>query len=72
LYTDGITEAINDDEEEFGEERLEQVIIQYADRSAQALADLILEEVNVFYGRPSLFDDATVVVIKRLGVNPKP
>jgi sigma-B regulation protein RsbU (phosphoserine phosphatase) len=70
LYTDGITEAINDDEDEFGEERLEQVVIRHADQAAQDIADLILDEVNVFTGDQSLFDDATVVVIKRLG--PKP
>ena len=37
LYTDGITEATNTQEQEFGEERLEQLVIQQADRPAQRL-----------------------------------
>lgn len=65
LFTDGITEAINDDEEEFGEERLETLITQYAKRSAQDLADAILNTVKEFTGEQDIFDDATLVVIKR-------
>jgi phosphoserine phosphatase RsbU/P len=65
LYTDGITEVINDQEEEFGEERLEALVRQYRDRSAQELADLILDAINVFAGDQELFDDATLVIIKR-------
>lgn len=69
LYTDGITEVINDDEDEFGEERLEQLIVENAQLPAQELADLILDRVNVFAENQSLFDDATVVVLKRLAPN---
>jgi sigma-B regulation protein RsbU (phosphoserine phosphatase) len=65
LYTDGITEPINDDEDEFGEERLEALIIQHAALPAQELADLILEEVTAYAGEQHLFDDATLVVLKR-------
>ncbi|MCD4685764.1 MAG: SpoIIE family protein phosphatase, partial [Anaerolineae bacterium] len=66
LYTDGITEVINNAEEEFGEERLEALIIQQPHLGAQALADLILEAVTVFAEDQELFDDATLVVLKRL------
>jgi sigma-B regulation protein RsbU (phosphoserine phosphatase) len=65
LYTDGITEAINDDEDEFGEERLEALVIQHAALPAQELAELILEEVTAYAGEQNLFDDATLVVLKR-------
>lgn len=65
LYTDGITEAINGDEDEFGEERLETLIIKHADLPAQALADLIMETIIAFAGDEELFDDATLVVVKR-------
>jgi phosphoserine phosphatase RsbU/P len=67
LYTDGITEVINNDEEEFGEERLEALVKQNHHLDAQALADRVLDEVNVFAEDQELFDDATLVVIKRLG-----
>lgn len=66
LYTDGITEVIDDDEEEFGEERLEALVMKNAGLPAQELADLILADVSEFAEHQSLFDDATVVVIKRL------
>lgn len=65
LYTDGITEAINGDEDEFGEERLETLIVKHADLPAQALADLIMETIIAFAGDEELFDDATLVVVKR-------
>lgn len=66
LYTDGITEMINPDEEEFGEERLEAVILQHADRPAQEIIDQVLNAVNDFAQGQELFDDATIVVVKRL------
>jgi serine phosphatase RsbU (regulator of sigma subunit) len=65
LYTDGITESINIAEDEFGEERLEALLIQHAAQPAQRLADLILEEVNTFTEEQGLFDDATLLVLKR-------
>jgi sigma-B regulation protein RsbU (phosphoserine phosphatase) len=65
LYTDGITEAINDDEDEFGEERLESLVVQHTALPAQELAELILDEINAFAGEQDLFDDATLVVLKR-------
>lgn len=65
LYTDGITEMLNADEEEFGEERLQTLIQQHNALPAQALAERILEAVNAFAGGQELSDDATLVVIKR-------
>ncbi|MBN2306321.1 MAG: SpoIIE family protein phosphatase [Anaerolineae bacterium] len=65
LYTDGITEVINNDEIEFGEERLEALVIKYQDRSSQEIADRILETITVFAEDQALFDDATLVVIRR-------
>lgn len=65
LYTDGITEVINNDEEEFGENRLENLIIQNAHRSSRSLIDLIMSAVETFSEDQELFDDATLVIIKR-------
>ena len=65
LYTDGITEAINDEEEEFGEERLEKLIVSNAEQTAKDLTTLIMDAVREFAGEQSLFDDATLVIIKR-------
>lgn len=65
LYTDGISEVINGEEEEFGEERIEDLLIQNLDRPARAIADEILSSVIDFAGDAHLFDDATFIVIKR-------
>ncbi len=65
LYTDGITEVINNAEEEFGEERLEAIIAQNAHRPAAALTELVLAAVRDFAQDQDLFDDATLVIIKR-------
>ena len=65
LYTDGITEAINEDEEEFGEERLHAVIAEHAALPARELADRVIEAVRAFTENAKPFDDATLVVLKR-------
>jgi serine phosphatase RsbU (regulator of sigma subunit) len=67
LYTDGITEATNAAEEEFGEERLEDLARQNANLSAQELANLIIRAAAAFSQDQGAVDDETLVVIKRLG-----
>ncbi len=67
LYTDGITEVLNSEEEEFGEDRLEALIRQHTALSAQELADRILETINDFAAEQELSDDATLVIVKRAG-----
>lgn len=66
LYTDGITEAINANEEEFGEGRLEALLVEHAALPAGELCGTIVEAVSAFTGGQTLVDDATLVVIKRL------
>jgi sigma-B regulation protein RsbU (phosphoserine phosphatase) len=67
LYTDGITEVIDADEEEFGEDRLEKLVIQHASLSAQDLTDLIIDAACDFALEEGVVDDETLVVIKRQG-----
>jgi sigma-B regulation protein RsbU (phosphoserine phosphatase) len=69
LYTDGITEAINEDEEEFEEERLEKLVLQNASRPARELTELIIKAVAAFARDGEKFDDETLVVIERQGEN---
>ncbi|MEI6292351.1 MAG: PAS domain S-box protein [Methanomicrobiales archaeon] len=64
LYTDGITESINAEEEMFGEERLRSVIVKHTGLAAIGIMEKILEEVSAFaVGQPQ-FDDITLMVIK--------
>ena len=65
MYTDGVTEAINELDEEFGEERLRQIITHTTELSAQAIVERINAAVRIFCGEREQFDDFTVVVVKR-------
>ncbi|KAB2904835.1 MAG: SpoIIE family protein phosphatase [Anaerolineae bacterium] len=65
LFTDGITEIINADEEEYGEGRLSEVINENVALSAQELAVKIVEEAGAFAAQEGAFDDETLIVIKR-------
>ena len=66
LYTDGITEIINEVEEEYGEERLESLLIANAELSADEITKRILDDTSRFAGDKGIFDDETMVIIKRL------
>lgn len=66
FYTDGVTEAINEAQEEFGQAQLAEVIVENRDLAAQELIDGINEEVTAFIGGEPQFDDFTLVVLKCL------
>jgi sigma-B regulation protein RsbU (phosphoserine phosphatase) len=62
LYTDGVTEARNHDDEEFGEERLVRAIVENRACSAPALEARLSAAVSAFTGG-TLQDDATLIVV---------
>jgi phosphoserine phosphatase RsbU/P len=62
LYTDGVTEASNSDDEEFGEERLLRVLQENASSPAAEIQKKILQSVAAF-SRGTWQDDATLLVI---------
>lgn len=64
LYTDGITEA-NDGKEEYGDQRLMELIVAHARETPKLIAERILQTVQVFSADGMYSDDKTVVVIKR-------
>ena len=65
FYTDGITDARDNNGNIFGEERLSAIVHTQAGGSAQELLDVILDEVERFSQGNPLFDDITLVVLKR-------
>jgi serine phosphatase RsbU (regulator of sigma subunit) len=65
LYTDGVTEARDARGRLFGERRLRAVVTAYADGSAQAIADAVLNAVTDFAGEVPWSDDLTLLVVKR-------
>jgi len=66
VYSDGITEAMNSSEEEFGEQRLLQALQRAQAHTAETIINFILEEVRHFAAGSSQADDMTLVVIKRI------
>ena len=65
LYTDGVTEPINEKGEEFGEERLVQVIASNSDKPCSVIVEGIHAAVSNFVGDQPPFDDYTLVGLKR-------
>jgi serine phosphatase RsbU (regulator of sigma subunit) len=65
IFSDGITEAINEEGTEFGEDRLFDVIDENREVKAEVLIDRIIESVNDYTGHAAQADDMTLVVIKR-------
>ncbi len=65
LYSDGVTEAMDEREEEFGEERLQEVAQRSLCEPASVLISAVLSAVREFTGDRPASDDVTVVAIKR-------
>ena len=65
IYSDGITESINEREEEFDEERLIEVVKNNLGRSASGIRDRIDEALSRFVGTTAPVDDMTLMIIKR-------
>ncbi|MGD2050030.1 MAG: SpoIIE family protein phosphatase [Chloroflexota bacterium] len=66
-YTDGVTEAMNPEMEEFGLDRLQEVITTCAGGSATDVLESIVTAVDNHAGQMDQFDDFTLFVVKRLG-----
>ena len=64
FYTDGMTEAVDMEDNEFGEERFRQLLSGKLNQSAQEICEEAIKEVKEYQtGRPQ-FDDMTMFVIK--------
>jgi sigma-B regulation protein RsbU (phosphoserine phosphatase) len=66
LYTDGITEAPNDEGKEFSGARLADIVRASYLRPSREINDAILENVQRFTGETSQRDDFTLVTLKRV------
>jgi sigma-B regulation protein RsbU (phosphoserine phosphatase) len=65
VYSDGITEAMNANDEEFGEERLMAVVRENWSVSSSELIEKIVAAVQRHAGDTPQSDDITLVVVKR-------
>jgi len=64
FYTDGLSESMNRNGDEFGEDRLQNIICRTTNGSAQDMLNHIREEVGKFTGDVEQHDDLTMVVVK--------
>ncbi|MBE2220025.1 MAG: SpoIIE family protein phosphatase [Anaerolineae bacterium] len=65
LYTDGITEAENPEQQQFGMEKLKALLAQYHDLEAKAIMEHIMKDVYGFIDTTPIYDDITMMVIKQ-------
>jgi len=59
-----VTEAVNKEDEQFGEERLFKLVKKNKDLSAKEIVEIIKKTVISFSGDRSQFDDITLMVLK--------
>jgi len=64
LYTDGVIEAINSKNEEFGMDRFIELLRQSVDKRPAEIIDLVYNEVLAFAGSELQFDDFTMLVAR--------
>jgi sigma-B regulation protein RsbU (phosphoserine phosphatase) len=65
LYTDGLTETLNTEGEEFGVDRMMQSVLASAKDGAQAIVKRIIEDVREFTGSVPQNDDMTLIAIRK-------
>jgi serine phosphatase RsbU (regulator of sigma subunit)/ligand-binding sensor domain-containing protein len=68
FYTDGLTDAMNSEQESFGQERLESTLAELpASLNAEEIVNAMFREVAKFTGAVRQYDDMTVVVVRAGG-----
>jgi phosphoserine phosphatase RsbU/P len=65
VYSDGVTEANNINEDEFGIERLQNVIKAHVSQSASRIRDRVEAALSDFTGTAAPNDDITLVIVKK-------
>ena len=65
FYTDGVREAVDGDDEEFGMERMSEVFSMAAPLGAEAIVSRMQDELRQFTGDGPQMDDITLVAIEK-------
>ena len=65
LYTDGVVESMNKKQIEFGEERLQNIVLRQDKISSETGCQEILKGLKAYSSGTEQFDDITMVMIKR-------
>jgi sigma-B regulation protein RsbU (phosphoserine phosphatase) len=64
MYTDGVTEAFNEQELAFGEDRLAASVTRNRSRPVEEIMALLLDDIRRFCGTAAQSDDITLIVIR--------
>jgi serine phosphatase RsbU (regulator of sigma subunit) len=64
LFTDGINESVNENMEEFGYERLEEIIKNNANLTVDEISNEIMKSITTFSKNSYQHDDIRLVLIK--------
>lgn len=64
LFTDGVTEAMNSSEEEFGEQRLLDIVLKNRKLPTEEIVNAVRKEVIKFSGSDHFDDDFTMLVLR--------
>lgn len=64
LSTDGVTEAKNQHFEDFGDERLKNLILQHRMEPSEKISNIIVKELSLFSQSNSQHDDITLVILR--------
>lgn len=65
LYSDGVSEAYDEEENEWGEDRLLQCLRSVSDEAAPRVVAKVFEEIDLFAGAAPQHDDITLLICKR-------
>jgi phosphoserine phosphatase RsbU/P len=66
FYTDGVTEALNINKEEFGEERLKSIMKENLNENSVNIHSLLKDNIEKFTDGAPQYDDITMIVLKRI------
>lgn len=70
LFSDGVTEAHDVNDDEYGEQRLADFLRPIAQEPVDGLVDRVFTELDRFAGKAPQYDDITLLIIQRLPHSP--
>ena len=65
VYSDGVTEAVNESKEFFGKERLAGLLLSFSKLPVNDMGNSILRNIDSFVGEAETSDDISIIVIKK-------
>ena len=64
FYTDGVSDAMDENQKEFGEERIRKSLKKYFDFSSEEIKVKLISDILNHVGNQPVHDDATMIIMK--------